>query len=299
MRACSAFVIATLAIGTVQAAIARPFQRAPNLGDMTLRPLTAMSSADPALIEGKQATEGGFRASFFEPFDDQPKVPKCTATLVGPQTVLTAAHCVGDGKKVLIRSANIYEGHCAHHPAYQKGNNDPSMDLALCKMTETIPILAEKVSILSGTFRLGQLVLLSGYGCVNRDLSGGNDGIFRIGLAKIQSLTGTLSETVDGKKVPNYFTTIPDNGVDAAAVVCEGDSGGAVYCLQDPTKPYGVRTVCGVNSRFDCVTSVGHDCVSVGDTSYLAALSAPTSTKWFAKFIICTDTDVRPFCRGP
>jgi hypothetical protein len=59
---------------------------------------------------------------------------ECTSTLIGPQTLLTAAHCVGNGKKAsIVLAGKTYSGPCTQHTDYP---GDASADYALCLFTE-------------------------------------------------------------------------------------------------------------------------------------------------------------------
>jgi hypothetical protein len=85
-------------------------------------------------IEGEEAEPGDFPASFFAALAENPDVPRCTATLIGPKAIATAGHCIGDGQLLtIVSSAIAYLGRCFHHPKYP---SDASAGLALCALDE-------------------------------------------------------------------------------------------------------------------------------------------------------------------
>jgi hypothetical protein len=266
---------------------AQPYSGKPNTEDLKVQPLENLGSVDPALIAGRKANPADFPANFYGRFGNS----RCTATLVGPQAVLTAAHCVGNGKQIEITiAAAVFQGKCTHHGQYK---NDGSADYALCQMNEIIPNRTPEKISLADEIKVDRRVLLSGYGCVRHDMAGGNDGIYRIGRSRIRDLMGKVSFTENGKNVPypHYFTTVA--AVDAPAIICPGDSGGPVYCMSDDDdKSVKPRVVCGVNSAVECTHWVGSDCTMAGTISYLSALS--TQAKWLKEQTIAKLCGVHP-----
>jgi hypothetical protein len=136
-------------------------------------------------------------------------------------------------------------------------------------------------------------VLLGGYGCVNRNVSGGNDGVFRVGFSTVQLPIGHAKET------PYYFTSVPNAESEAPAVLCPGDSGGAVFCLKDPKDMLKGRSVCGVNSAVDCLSWIDQEtCADIGDRSYLSATHAASPWLKAQKVKLCgRDEDISQLCR--
>jgi len=137
----------------------------------------------------------------------------CTASVVGPNVVLTAAHCVDNGAKVSFKHSGLSytsEG-CVHHPGYK---TNKTQDFALCKVKD---VAAPWISVnASHDFvKVGESLVLSGYGCTNKGGGGGNDGYLRMGEAKVLQVPNTGS---------NF--DIVSKGV---AALCFGDSGGPVF----------------------------------------------------------------------
>lgn len=158
----------------------------------------------------------------------------CTATLVGPEVLLTAAHCLEAAGQVSVSLAGQQVGGtCTKHPHYSPSN--PSPDFGLCKLDSPVTdIIFERIGTSIAISRVGTAVTLLGYGCT---LAGGFDhqfGVLHVGTATVSSLPqGANLDTV----------------VVGDAAVCFGDSGGAAYVSERPDG--GSRAIFGVNSRGD------------------------------------------------
>lgn len=198
----------------------------------------------PALINGRPAIPADWPASVYISAGGG----RCSATLIGYRTLLTAAHCVKDGGQVIFTiNPNRYNAKCKHHPDYAK---DKTADWALCLVNREVPgIISEVVLTDPAALKKGATIMLTGYGCTEGPKgTGGNDGVFRIGEAKVSRLPATSHDIT----------------LNSGAALCFGDSGGAGYAFQG-----GVRKVFGVNSR--------------GNISTISYLSA-TSTGAFGQF---------------
>jgi hypothetical protein len=148
--------------------------------------------------------------------------------------------------------ANQYKASCSHHPEYRNGKGNATADWALCLVDR--PVTGVPFEILGvnevNALQISTTMTLSGYGCVNPGGGGGNDGIFRVGQAKVTGLPS-------GK---NY-----DIVTKGGAALCFGDSGGAAYYVFSD----GARSILGVNSRGNISTM-----------SYLPAVYAKTFVSW-------------------
>lgn len=186
----------------------------------------------------------------------------CTATLVGPRTLLTAAHCVGDGAIVSIafdKGKTTVKGKCQRAPHWSIV--EPSKDLALCLLDELLKragLFYERVSLDPTPVAPGRQLVAGGFGC--QDLNKRtmeNPPVFRIG-----------SVFVDRGPTPDALWSdwiITSAATDATkAFICPGDSGGAVYWSRADRSRLIVAVASGVQadaSRTDY------------KVSYLAALS--------------------------
>jgi len=164
----------------------------------------------------------------------------CTATLVGPRTVLTAAHCVEANGSVVFYphqfSGTGYTAeHVTVHPDYAGGNKS---DLAVVRLTEEVagvtplPIAAQAPVV-------GQHVELYGFGKTGEDL--GEFGTKRRTINTIAEVSGQIF---------SVFGAESDKGN-----VCDGDSGGPTLTLEN-----GRTVVVGVHSTKGGVCGqAGHD----------------------------------------
>jgi len=132
----------------------------------------------------------------------------CTATVIGPKTVLTAAHCVGDGAVGTIDGIDVK---CDHHPKY---GSDTNFDVALCLASSPISptSLSETLVGAPGSASVGKSVTILGYGCTTQ--GGGDFGSLYVAAAPVKQ----ASTQAD----PRYM-------LQGGASGCAGDSGGAGF----------------------------------------------------------------------
>jgi hypothetical protein len=155
----------------------------------------------------------------------------CSASVIAPDIVLTAAHCVSDpsdtqiffrdsqGQLVFFDVASI-----AIHPEYRPntGRRDlVSIDLALLHLAKPLPPVFKPVE-LTDSFKMktGQPLRIVGFGIAD-EVERGTPGILR---------TGVLA--VSGPQSPIYLKLTDPDGAGLGG--CTGDSGGPVFAVGRP-----------------------------------------------------------------
>jgi hypothetical protein len=223
-----------------------------------------VESISPELIGGTVADPADWPAS--------PWVGNCSSTLIGPRTLITAAHCVSNGgTKSFTIGTSRYSGACTHHAKY-RGNS--TADWALCYLTSEVTgvpfeVVAKPAEV---SCSVGKTFTWTGYGC--QRWGGGIDGKFRVG-------------TVNATKCPSG--TNYDTVTRGSVALCSGDSGGGGYLVD----AQGNRKLVGTNSRSD--TRV---------TSYVSSTYSPAFYDWLVEWSNAKATKVcgvhadAPSCRG-
>ncbi len=189
----------------------------------------APQNKSPALIGGRPADPADWPASVYARMNGS----ACSATVVGENTLLIASHCVEHGARAEFSiGATNYSSKCSRSPLYRRGVDH---DLALCKTDKNVQgIKYENVNQDPSLVKVGTEVLLTGYGCIRAGGGGGNDGVYRIGEAKIMGLPS-------GNDYDYYAK--------GGAALCYGDSGGSAYLYLDSAKTK--RIVVSTNSKGD------------------------------------------------
>lgn len=197
----------------------------------------------------------------------------CTATVVGPQAVLTAAHC-NSGSITFGLLGERYSATCTYAKEYPR---DRTADLSICKTDKKIEgVEYDSINLEPDHVKVGDWVMLTGYGCSAP--GGGIDGKLRMGLSQVVKV----------------FPGNNDFQVGNGAILCPGDSGGPAYSTNaDASK----NRVISANSRVDI--GKGNDRISyiVGTASKVGQRFIPAA---MAKLgvEICGVTEGLQGCRG-
>ena len=155
-------------------------------------------------------------------------IGNCTATLIGPRTLITAAHCTTRAASFTV-GASRYTSACVGSGFYPRNSTS---DYYICYTNRAVDLpFYESLEMDASKVKVGDWVQLSGFGC--QSWGGRLDGQYRVGRARVSRvLSGSNNDVVAG------------NG----ATLCSGDSGGPAWTL----KANGDRDkIFGVNSRSD------------------------------------------------
>ncbi len=237
------------------------------------------SGLEPQLRHGTVAKSIDWPASLYATFSVPGGTAACTSALIGPQAMLTAAHCIPSNGKVSIRFSNKnYDTTCTQHPRY---GQDASADFALCKLDKPLSGPAgfqfETVDGAAMDGLLTKTIILTGYGCVSDIVGGQSDGQYRIGYNRIDQTSNSSPHSRGdayyvGKENNNLFT-VDDPQL---ANLCPGDSGGPAFRLSADAGSITSRRIVGVNSR----VFYGDATRTSYGSSLIAATGGPDFQKW-------------------
>lgn len=159
----------------------------------------------------------------------------CTATLVGKNCALTAAHCGSNGSRgpLEIYGHGSINYRVVQMPQYSNRNAQYDLSILVLDSDVDVPGLTFAKVGLNHAWQNGQDVDIAGYGCTRPGGGGGNDGILRWGESRVTGQGGTdiITQWRQG----------------SGAALCFGDSGGPMFA--DGSDLGGQRTIIAINSK--------------------------------------------------
>ena len=189
--------------------------------------------------------------------------PTCTAAFVGPNVLLSAAHCLENGlgmpRALKVRfGPTTYDLRCDAPAAYKardiqfsapRGSEDFALCLLLDGGVTPVPLQTMRFEVVEIRNRLAtqDAVMLTGYGCDIITIVNGSirpnraDGALRIGNARIAS-------SATGGGADSQFVSIRSN-LSYEPALCPGDSGGPLLSGVTVEAASGPRRIRGVNSK--------------------------------------------------
>ena len=211
------------------------------------------NDTSPALIGGDPVKPGEYPEVVYISLGNG----RCSAAVVGPRAVLTAAHCARKNAKITFQLEQTqYSAVCEAPPGYPRQDHD----ISICYTDKPLP--KPYASVANKAPKTGDEVTLIGYGCTKPGGGGGNDGILRQGAAEV---TG--------------FTTW-DVVTKAKAALCYGDSGGPAFLkIDDAAKDNHI--IFGVNSKGN-----------IKDTSYLSKIYTKASREFLTEWTQKKETEI-------
>lgn len=232
-------------------------------------PDLAQDPLGPKLGNGTVATPSEWPASVV--------ARSCTATLIGPRVLLTAAHCVGNGANVVVHNKGLadFAGVCTRHDKWSLQNLSPDVALCLMAPMARAGLFFESVQLEIGHVAAAKRLTLGGYGCTDLDAQEQEDPpVFRIGPAVVATAPGASA------KWPQWLVTQPAK-TGSLSFACPGDSGGAAYRVPSA----GVRGVVGV------ISAVNDDKEAADyKATYIAALASSEIRGFIQKWMADTAT---------
>jgi len=198
-------------------------------------------SVKPTLINGQKVKPTDYPAVIW--------FGHCTGSLIGPRTVLTAAHCIDDDNDLKFSVNGVqYSATPTISPLYVQGDHD----LALGYVDKVVENVKYRHVQMERDARKDERLQLTGFGCTDPGGGGGgNDGTLRVGYAVLSS-----------PYIRNYDLILKPFGTDKSAL-CFGDSGGPVFRAD--------KKQIAVNSKGNIL-----------DTSYVTRTDHPDSKSFFS-----------------
>lgn len=195
----------------------------------------------------------------------------CTAAIVGPATILFAAHCLQGNTSIRFvnGSGDAVRGVCTIAPVYNL--NTHANDWALCLLQRRVTGIAFETIDTGTKPEAGERLMLTGYGCT---LPGGSsDGILRAGFSDV------VAQPSNFAREPSAIFIRSSVG-EGDALLCPGDSGGPLFRSGDDTS--AARQIVGVNSRVSFQTGV----------SIFSATASPAGAQFIRAWAEATNQEI-------
>lgn len=249
----------------------------------------SLSKNEIQVYGGAKPVAGDWRSIVIASMPAASGLRSCTATLVGPKVLLTAAHCVdaGDDKPVRVVVLQVASKDltfdCAIDEAYLAAGfynvvwprSDTSPDYALCAMRPMagpVPALFDSYPrdrLDLAALKANDPVLITGYGCVQMDVDLQTPDLKPGPFAAAFNVGDETVDTIGSRVVTTKSAAAKE------PALCFGDSGGPLFSGVTTASPETPRRLRAVNSQ-----------VSVS-TFELVSTMATLSSNEFRQFLAC------------
>lgn len=184
----------------------------------------------------------------------------CTGSLLGPATLLIAAHCFSSDVSLISFAAagRTSRALCEVAPGFDSNRSD---DWALCILEHRITGLTYETVNMTSVPGPGTEIMLTGYGCTAENQAPARRPL-KAGMSKI-----IARSTAGGDR--SYIFSKSDREA-GEAILCPGDSGGPVFRLLGNTVS-DRREIVAVNSRSNISLGLG----------LLSATASPAGVAFF------------------
>lgn len=215
--------------------------------------IVAATTIRPTLINGTAVKAGTWKEVVYI----KSSGGACSATLVGPKVLITAAHCATTGSTVTFSlDGKKYSAKMTRSNLYPSQDLDINVGIIDSEVANVHP------KTIGGKATKGITITLFGYGCTDSDGNGGNDGTLRTGTSVVTGFSNfdMVSSTPGG------------------AALCFGDSGGPAF-IADNGEDSAV--LLGINSKGN-----------ISDTNYNTRLDIAESQKFLTDFAQKNGVDI-------